>query len=256
MITSQQKVILLKSKERGLFSILILVSNFNFFHLQFAGQLNNFLFDDKFLINAVDWNNIFRHSGKFFFRPGPGLDGVGYVRVRFDVIEHAMAMPSMSLEKDAFSRHIESLRNGMVFPERDFPVQIPLGFNPDYNLNGTPTTAMERIRRRLLIKARLDKMHQGTPEGTQDPLYLCMLQQRNAVLNFVQKIEETGTVFPDELPDGPISVDFTYMGLMHITLEALRSVSWEIIPYLGNRPGFVFVFNPYLPVGDRFVFLD
>jgi len=214
--------------------------------------MNNFLFRNNFLVSAVDWDNVCNNSGKFFLRPGEGSLGLGYIRVDFEVIEHVMTSPSMLLDRDAFAQHLDRLEAGMILPVRDREINIPLGFNPEFDLDGEPTQAIHRVRRRLAMRTRLEEMHNGTPAGRNDPLYLCMLKQKEAILEFVNIINDFGDTFLPEEEEEEAVVDYSDLHLTVGSRRAIQSITWGPISYLGNKCGFTFTFYPFCSVLKRF----
>lgn len=213
--------------------------------------MNNFLFSNNFLMLAVDWENACNNSGKFFHCPGEGSQGLGYIRVDFEVVEHVMTSPSMMLDRDAFGQHLDRLEAGMVFPVRDWEINIPLGFNPDFNLDGQPTQAIDRVRRRLAMRSRLEEMHNGTPAGLNDPIYLCMLKQKEAILEFTRAIGDVrGTLLEEEEEEAIL--DYSNLHLTVGTRRAIQSITWGPISYLGNKCGLTFTFHPFCSSLKRF----
>jgi len=215
--------------------------------------MNNFLFEKDFLLHAVDWDDILNTSGKYFLYPGLGAVGLGYIRVDFEVIEHVKTIPSMVFEPGVLGALVDRLEREMIFPPQTREVDIPLGFNPEFDLNGEPTSALHRVRRRLAMKARLEHMHDGTPEGLNDPLYLCLLAQKDAVTDFMQCTSEHREMFMEDL--AAIRCDVNLSGLPKLkaaTKIAIRHVEWGPICYLGNKCGFTFTFNPFSSSTKRF----
>ena len=219
----------------------------------FKVPMNSFLFDNDFLLYAVDWEDIFNTSGKYFLYPGPGAIGLGYIRVDFEVIEHVKTTPSMVFERGVFPVLVNRLEAEMIFPPQTGEINIPLGFNHEFDLNGEPTSALHRVRRRFSMKARLMNMHEGTPEGLRDPLYLCLLAQKDAVTDFMTCTSEHQEMFIKDL--NTVRCDVNLGGLTKLkfsTKKAIRHVEWGPICYLGNKWGFTFTFNPYSSSNKRF----
>ena len=215
--------------------------------------MNSFLFTNNFLLYAVKWKDVLNSSGQYFLYPGPGAIGLGYLRVDFEVIEHVKTTPSMVFERGVFSGLVDRLESEMIFPPQVGEINIPLGFNPDFDMNGEPTSALHRVRRRMAMKARLTNMHDGTPEGVRDPLYLCLLAQKDAVTDFMSCTSEHQEMFVKDL--ATICCDVNLDGLPKLkqtTRKALRHVEWGPICYLGNKCGFTFTFNPYSSSNKRF----
>ena len=213
--------------------------------------MNNFLFQNDFLVHAVKWDDIFNSSGRFFYRPGPGHEGIGYVRVDYEVIEHIKSSPFMLLERHAFTEHVERLEANMIFPIPTQEINIPPGFNPEFGSDGQPSQALDRVRRRVALRARLEAMQNGTPAGLNDPLYLCIQGQRQAFLEFINAVAHLRDHFYDDL-DETWSINYDDLQLSSLTRRALKSVEWGPICYLGNKCGFTFDFFPFSSRYNRF----
>ena len=220
------------------------------YYFVFVSVMNNFLFTNDFLTRAVDWDNILNISGQFFILPNNSCDGFGYIRVDLEVIEHVMATSSMLLERDAFAQHVTRLEAGMAFLPVLREINIPLGFNPEFDIDGKPTQALHRIRRRMAMKDRLTQMHCATPQGVADPLYLCMLRQKDAILEFVTIMSRY--LSPLENAIIPVRIDCSNIWLSPSTRSAIQGVTWGPICYLGYKCGYTFTFNPFCPITRDF----
>jgi hypothetical protein len=212
--------------------------------------MNNFIFREPFLQYAVDWGNVLRNSGKFFLDPSDGGEGIGYIRVDWEIIEHVKANLSMMLEKDAFPKYVENIEKQMVLVGTGDEVNIPLGFNPDFGLNGEPTSALERVRRRLALKKRLGEMQKGTREGQSDPLFICMHEQKRAMQEFVNVISGLTDFFFENR--GCLLLDLSGLMISDPTRRILQRVEWGPISYLGFKYGFTFTFAPFCSVSKQF----
>ena len=137
--------------------------------------MNSFLFDNDYPTHAVDWNDIFNTSRKYF----------------------------------VFPDLVDCLESEMIFPHQTGEINIPLGFNPEFDLNGEPTSALRRVRCRTAMKLRLMNMHRGTPEGLRDPLYLCLLAQKDALTDFMNCTSEHQEMFVKDLATIPCDVNLT-----------------------------------------------
>jgi hypothetical protein len=215
--------------------------------------MNNFLFRPEFLMNAVDWDHVMDSSGKFYMAPGTEGDGLGFVRVDFEVIEHVKSSPAILLERDAFTVLLDRMQARMMFPVRDREIDIPLGFNPDFDMNGEPTNALHRVRRRVAMKARLENMQMGTPEGLQDPLYLCLMAQKEAVRDFMVATNDRRSLFLEDVSLETWDVEINNLDeLSQSTRRAIKRVQWGPICYLGYGCGLTFTFYPYNSTTKRF----
>lgn len=212
--------------------------------------MNNFIFREPFLEHAVDWDNVFLNSGKFFLNPAPGGEGLGYIRVDLEVIEHVKANLAMMLEKDAFGRYVDMLEGQMVLMSQHPEINIPLGFNPDFDANGQPTTAINRVRKRIAIKKRLDEMQRGTFAGLQDPLFLCMSEHKLAMQEFVAVASANAGHYYGARSH--LTVDLSQLILTDKARRVIKKVEWGPIPFIGFKYGFTFTFFPFCSVTKQF----
>ena len=215
--------------------------------------MNNFLFRPEFLLHAVEWDHVLDSSGKYFHKPGCQGDGLGFTRVDFEIIEHVKTNPSIFLERDAFTNLLDRLESRMEFPGRAREIVLPLGFNPDFDLAGRPTQAIERVRRRVAMKTRLENMHLGKPSGLEDPLGLCLYAQKEAVRDFMRCTNEHSSLFLGDLNVGAWDVELDSIpNLSQNTKRAIKRVQWGPIGFLGYDLGLTFTFHPYNSATKRF----
>ena len=212
--------------------------------------MNSFLFDNDFLTQAVDWNDIFNTSRKYFLFPEPGILGLGYSRVDYGVIEHVKTTPSMVFERGVFPDLVDCLESEMIFLHQTGEIKR---FNPEFDLNGEPPSALHRVRRRMAMKSHLMNIHEGTPEGLRDPLYLCLLAQKDTITDFMNSTSKHQEMFVKDV--ATIFCDVNLAGLPRLkflTKRAIKHVEWGPICYLGSKCGFTFTFNPYSSSTKRF----
>ena len=215
--------------------------------------MNNFLFRPEFLLYSVDWDHVMDSSGKYYLKPGCEGDGLGHVRVDFEIIEHVKTNPSIFLERDAFTNLLNRLEAKMEFPPLEREIHFPLGFHPDFTLTGEPAQAIDRVRRRVAMKARLEDMHSGRPSGLEDPLYLCLYAQKEAVRDFMRCTNEYSNLFLGDLNEGTWDVELdSVINLDHSSRRAIKRVQWGSISFLGYDCGLTFTFHPYNSSTKRF----
>jgi hypothetical protein len=212
--------------------------------------MNNFLFENDFLLHAVDWPNVLESSGKCFLKLGPYAEGMGYVRVGYDIIEHVMYNPPMLLERDTFIRHVDKLKNEMILPER--VIEVPYGFNPDFDRDGNPISALQRVRNRLAMRSRIERMHALTLGEIEDPLYLCMTKQKTALREVMAKINGFQDFFASNPPNETVEIDFRNIGLSLKTRIAVKRIDWGPVNFLGGQCGFTIVFSPFCESTRKF----
>ena len=103
------------------------------------------------------------------------------------------------------------------------------------------------------MKSHLMNMHEGTPEGLRDPLYLCLLAQKDTITDFMNSTSKHQEMFVKDV--ATIFCDVNLAGLPRLkflTKRAIKHVEWGPICYLGSKCGFTFTFNPYSSSTKRF----